>query len=176
MEKNDIIDHIDRDKTNNNIENLRKVTNSQNSFNSNVRNKFGIKGLYSNGYFYDTVIMVNGNKISEKFEFSEKGYIDAINWLYIKRKELHGEYGNGFSDNIKNHEEIIDIITKEKEKIKRRKTKNPPILFETGGQLIRAKNDTHKVVRKIYSIKSYIIYLYKSIFTFSFSRMLSSKS
>ena len=82
-------------------------------------------------------------------------------------------------DEIKKYVYIKDgklYYTKNNKCIKRRKTKNPPILFETGGQLIRAKNDTHKVVRKIYSIKSYIIYLYKSIFTFSFSRMLSSKS
>ena len=42
------IDHIDNNKTNNAISNLRLVTNKQNSENTglNVRNKTGIKGVY----------------------------------------------------------------------------------------------------------------------------------
>lgn len=43
-----VIDHIDRDKSNNKIENLRLVTNQENMTNQPQRTKSGYKGVYIN--------------------------------------------------------------------------------------------------------------------------------
>lgn len=43
-----VIDHIDRDKSNNRIENLRCVSQSENMTNQPQRNKSGHKGVYQN--------------------------------------------------------------------------------------------------------------------------------
>ena len=40
------IDHINRDRSDNRIENLRVVSRSENNFNQGNRNKYGVKGLY----------------------------------------------------------------------------------------------------------------------------------
>ena len=59
------IDHIDRDKSNNNVENLRWVNNSENQQNQDVKctNKLGIKNIcYNEGMNrYTFTKTINGN-------------------------------------------------------------------------------------------------------------------
>ena len=85
------IDHIDCDKTNNNIENLRTVSNSQNQMNIKVhtRNKLGHKNIrkFQNGYRVD--IVLNGKQYNKCIKTLE----EAIIWRDNKRIELHKEFG-----------------------------------------------------------------------------------
>jgi len=89
------IDHIDGNKLNNRIENLRKCTQSQNCYNSKMRkdNSAGVKGVYwSRGHKkYATHITAKGKRMY-------LGYFDdkevAAQVVRIKRLELHGEFAN----------------------------------------------------------------------------------
>tara|TARA_S200002703_G_C3667616_1_gene204972 strand:+ start:167 stop:655 length:489 start_codon:yes stop_codon:yes gene_type:complete len=87
------IDHIDRNKLNNNIENLRISTYSENSCNKKVRNdnKFGIKNItLTKNNTYKVDITKNKNKYCKTFKTLE----EAIEYKKIKLNELHGEYAN----------------------------------------------------------------------------------
>ena len=52
-----VIDHINRDKLNNQVSNLRLVSQQQNNFNKNV------KGYTKRGNKYQAIIKINGKKI-----------------------------------------------------------------------------------------------------------------
>jgi hypothetical protein len=87
------IDHIDADKSNNRIDNLREVTGSQNMYNSKIRsnNKSGVKGVYWNEArrkWYPQ-IKVNGKYVL-------RGYYDTIEEakavIEKARDELHGDF------------------------------------------------------------------------------------
>lgn len=86
----ELIDHIDGNQTNNSIDNLRKVTRSQNKMNSKIpcNNTSGFKGIskHKNGWASD--IMYNGER--DQKTFKEKS--DAIEYNKIMRESLHGEY------------------------------------------------------------------------------------
>jgi len=86
------IDHIDCDTTNNNIENLRKATTSQNSSNAKtyITNKLGVKYISEtrNSFRFRLV----KNKIAYEKYF--KNLQDAIEYRDIKVKEINGEYAN----------------------------------------------------------------------------------
>ena len=58
----EFIDHIDGNKSNNNIKNLREATNQQNGFNRGPQknNKLGIKGVRKKGNKYTAAISING--------------------------------------------------------------------------------------------------------------------
>ena len=58
----EFIDHIDGNRSNNNIENLREATNQQNLFNTgpSKNNKLGIKGVIKYGNKYRATIIING--------------------------------------------------------------------------------------------------------------------
>ena len=60
----EFIDHIDGNKTNNNMENLREATNQQNGFNRGPQknNKLGIKGVRKDGNKYRARIIINGKE------------------------------------------------------------------------------------------------------------------
>jgi hypothetical protein len=60
----EFIDHIDGNKTNNNIENLREATNQQNGFNRGPQknNKLGIKGVKKYRNKYKATIVINGKE------------------------------------------------------------------------------------------------------------------
>jgi len=60
----EFIDHIDGNKTNNNIENLREATNQQNGFNKGPQknNKLGIKGVRKDRNKYRATIIINGKE------------------------------------------------------------------------------------------------------------------
>lgn len=57
-----ILDHIDRDKLNNSIENLRWVDYNGNNRNKSVPNKYGYTGVYKRNNRYIARIRLNGFK------------------------------------------------------------------------------------------------------------------
>lgn len=92
------IDHIDSDKCNNKIDNLRLATNAQNQYNSKLssRNTSGIKGVYvskdKRRTCYSARIIMNKQTIGKKFPYTPEGLELAKVWLEETRKELHGEF------------------------------------------------------------------------------------
>lgn len=86
-----MIDHIDGNKLNNHIHNLRVVTPSQNQMNRklNKNNKSGIKGLYQSPSL-SWVTRIKFNKTTICKTFKEKS--EAIQFLNITRTKLHGDY------------------------------------------------------------------------------------
>lgn len=90
------VDHIDGDRMNNKLSNLRLVTRSQNNCNRKVQNrtKSGVKGLrekwISNHYYWECSISIDGKYQYKTFKDKEC----AIDWLNNKRDELHGEYAH----------------------------------------------------------------------------------
>lgn len=78
----DYIDHKDGNRTNNKIDNLREVTNQQNTFNNKKS-----KGYYFNGYSYCTQIVLDnkniylGSFITE--QEARKAYLDAKKIYHI---------------------------------------------------------------------------------------------
>lgn len=60
----EFIDHIDGNRTNNNMENLREATRQQNGFNRGPQknNKLGIKGVRKDGNKYRATIIINGKE------------------------------------------------------------------------------------------------------------------
>jgi hypothetical protein len=87
------IDHIDRDKTNNRIENLRAVTVSENHCNKieQRNNRSGVKGLSwdrAKNYWKGS-IQINGKRISVGHS-KDRAKVERL--LKQKREELHGKY------------------------------------------------------------------------------------
>lgn len=94
IEDNIQIDHIDGNKQNNNIENLRKSTQSQNQMNSLVykNNRVGYKNItltVNNTY---QVRIKKDKKVVYNKNF--KNLEEAINMRNIKLKEIHKEFAN----------------------------------------------------------------------------------
>ncbi len=87
-----VIDHIDGNPYNNNISNLRLITQSQNSKNTSGHkdNKLGIKGITYNKARkkYQAQIMCDGIKYSKRFDALEK----AKYWYDEQSKILFGIY------------------------------------------------------------------------------------
>ena len=89
------IDHIDNDRQNNNIENLRVVTHSENQWNRKTQKNnlsTGYKCIYKTKHnTYKVQITINKKVIYYKtFKTLEEAIINRD----IKLKELHGEYAN----------------------------------------------------------------------------------
>jgi uncharacterized gene 3.8 protein len=87
-----VIDHINGDKHDNRLENLRACTVAQNIANSKMRsnNKSGVKGIVwdeSCGR-WKAFITLNSKRKEKRFT----SLLDALSWLYAKRCELRGEY------------------------------------------------------------------------------------
>jgi hypothetical protein len=82
------LDHINGDRSDNRITNLREATNSQNMQNSVIRkdNKLGVKGvrLTETGTF-GARIRINGKRISKEFTSLN----EAKQWRLSKELELH---------------------------------------------------------------------------------------
>lgn len=88
------IDHIDGDRSNNNIENLRKSLKSENQMNRKINrnNKSGTKGVKfrdDNGKWRATI---KKNKVKYDQQFGT--YEEAVSWITAMRNKLHGEFAN----------------------------------------------------------------------------------
>lgn len=87
------IDHIDLDKTNNKLQNLRLVTKSQNLSNRGKQknNKTGVKGVSvctQTGLFKARVMLNRKEYFCGRFKTLE----EAKEAVIAKRNELHGEF------------------------------------------------------------------------------------
>tara|TARA_R110002096_G_scaffold140685_2_gene295279 strand:- start:850 stop:1338 length:489 start_codon:yes stop_codon:yes gene_type:complete len=87
------IDHIDNNKTNNNIENLRHCNNSENQCNTKVHknNLLGIKNIHktkNNTY----TVHINKNKIN--YNKTLETIEEAILWRDNKLLEMHCNFAN----------------------------------------------------------------------------------
>ena len=88
------IDHINQDKLDNNINNLRIATRSENQCNRHCQknNKStGIKNIYKIKYdIFRVIITKDGKKYTKTFKLLD----EAIKWRNIKLTELHGEFAS----------------------------------------------------------------------------------
>jgi hypothetical protein len=89
------VDHINNDKTNNNIHNLRWATNQENQMNSSMKfnNTSGWKGVHYNkqNNKWQVSIKINGK---QKHLGLFTNIEDAIQTRKRKAKEVFGEYIN----------------------------------------------------------------------------------
>lgn len=97
----ELIDHIDTNKLNNRIENLRITTHTTNQWNRGLfsNNTSGVKGLTYNkkSGTWQASVMANGKRNYKHFKGSytcKETFQKATEWLIAKRKELHGEFAN----------------------------------------------------------------------------------
>ena len=88
----EFIDHIDGNKTNNNMENLREATNQQNGFNRGPQknNKLGIKGVRKQRNKYRATIIING-------ENKHLGLFFTIEEARLVREEAENKLFKEFS-------------------------------------------------------------------------------
>jgi len=89
----DMIDHKNRNKLDNSIDNLRLCTNQENQFNTTKQcnNKTGFKGVYWYDRYkkYRASIIINGKNISlGNFDCPKK----ASEAYQAKAREMHGEF------------------------------------------------------------------------------------
>jgi len=86
------IDHIDNNKTNNNIENLRHCNNSENKCNTKVQKNnisTGLKNINKTRTgSYQVKIVKNKIRYTKTFKTLE----EAIEYKHIKLIELHGDF------------------------------------------------------------------------------------
>lgn len=84
------IDHINCDKSDNRIVNLREATRGQNIKNSGARrnNRLGVKGVSKNGNRFHVNICSNGEKFLWIFDSLE----EAAECYAVNSRKLHGEF------------------------------------------------------------------------------------
>ena len=95
------IDHIDRNKTNNNLENLRLATRSQNVRNISItsKNKSGYKGVSWNKQVSKWVVQIRQNKIKKHIGYFDN-VIEAAKAYDNALKSIDPIYGNfNFGEN-----------------------------------------------------------------------------
>lgn len=95
----ELVDHIDCDKRNDKIENLRGASVSDNNCNKPLQknNTSGIKGIsvYPDKKMIHAQIQRSGKKIHKTFfPISDDNMRLAIEWLVEMRKEMHGDFVN----------------------------------------------------------------------------------
>ena len=88
----EFIDHIDGNKSNNNIKNLREATRQQNNFNkiTQKNNKLGIKGVSKIGNKYTATIFINDKR-------KYLGFFDTIEEARLAREEAEKKLFKEFS-------------------------------------------------------------------------------
>lgn len=94
-ELNGILDHIDGDKHNNRIENLRLATPSQNNCNTGLikSNKSGLKGLYWDKINEKWRVQIEINRVRKNVgRFAD--LFEAACVIISLRNKLHGEFAN----------------------------------------------------------------------------------
>ena len=87
----EMIDHINGNRTDNRIENMRPATKLQNNANASIRrdNTTGFKGVSINKGKYVANIRIGGKKVSlGSFETA----LEADAAVRVRREEIHGEY------------------------------------------------------------------------------------
>ena len=87
------LDHIDNDRLNNRIENLRVANRSENMWNQKARNKTGLKGIFfaKDRNKWRALIAVNNKKIHlGQYDNPE----DAANAYKVAANKYHGEFAN----------------------------------------------------------------------------------
>lgn len=85
----DQIDHINGNRTDNRIQNLREATNQENSFNKPTSGTSGFKGVYRQNNRWRAKIMLDGKSIHLGYFDSAEEAAEAYN---KKAKEIHGEF------------------------------------------------------------------------------------
>lgn len=94
----EVLDHVDCVRTNNNINNIRESTLSENSHNRkiNKNSTTGVKGLsISKNKYWQLQIKKNGKvAFIETYKLTEKTKEECRIILENKRKELHGNFSN----------------------------------------------------------------------------------
>lgn len=97
-----LVDHIDRNRTNNKLDNLRQSTDALNSKNQTIykNNVTGYHGVTAHGKRWRARINVNGNKI-------HLGVFDTIEEAANKRREVELQFG--FSITHGNYKSLTTI-------------------------------------------------------------------
>ena len=90
-----ILDHVDRDPSNNKLDNLRESDKATNNYNSKLRkdNKLGLKGAYYDkrrNYYYSQLVIQGKKEYLGSFTTALEAHTAYMN----KCKELHGEFFN----------------------------------------------------------------------------------
>ena len=121
------IDHLNNDKTDNRINNLRLVTKSENNKNIITSNKFGLTGIKKNGKGYCSKFTIEGHDINIKTKYDlEEAKIDnliAQRYLGFKHNEDQFYKLEGLSEErIKEVTDNLDRqIENNKNKVKKQK-------------------------------------------------------
>lgn len=85
-DKNLLVDHINGNRLDNRIENLRLATGSENAYHRAKTSKY--KGVCKRGNTYRAYISKDYKTYEKRF----KTEIDAVKWYNKKSKELYGEF------------------------------------------------------------------------------------
>lgn len=89
------VDHIDRNRQNNNVANLRWVTHVENQQNrgmssNNITGVTGVSEYYSGKYLYYLACIKENKKVYKKtFPRTDDGLKQATEWYKIMKKEHH---------------------------------------------------------------------------------------
>lgn len=121
------VDHINNDRTNNRVENLRLVTKTENSKNINTSNKFGLIGLCPHGGGYHSRFRVEGYSIYTRIKNNlEEAKVDnLISQKYLGYKHNEDQFYKLDELPEERIKEVTDLLDKKiennKNKIKKEK-------------------------------------------------------